>query len=207
MTASRLLETFRGPGLDPRLHWLSEPPRWELDPAGGGLRLWPAGRTDFWQRTHYGFEADNGHALLMEAQGDFVLTTRVTAHPRHRYDQAGLLLRLSPACWIKTSVEFEPEGPNRLGAVVTNAQASDWSTQPLDPEIGTVGFRLRREGRDVIAECCLEGEPWQQLRMARLQELSATGPVLAGLYACSPTAAGFMAAFDRLALEPSQALD
>ncbi|WP_457767155.1 DUF1349 domain-containing protein [Cyanobium sp. ULC065] len=43
-------------------------------------------------------------ALLREVDGDGVLTTRVTAHPRHRYDQAGLLLRLSPACWIKTSV-------------------------------------------------------------------------------------------------------
>lgn len=182
---------------DIELHWLNEPPRWERDADTGCLRVWPADRTDFWERTHYGFEADNGHALLMEVEGDVVLTTRVTAHPRHRYDQAGLLLRLSPACWIKTSVEFEPDGPNRLGAVVTNAQASDWSTQPLAKEITTVWFRLRRESRDVIAESTLDGEHWEQLRMARLQEMGEVGPVQIGLYACSPTAAGFMAEFDR----------
>lgn len=182
---------------DTDLHWLNKPPRWECDAATGCLRVWPAGRTDFWQRTHYGFEADNGHALLMEMAGDVVLTTRVTAHPQHRYDQAGLLLRLSPACWIKTSVEFEPDGPNRLGAVVTNAQSSDWSTQPLAKEITSVWFRLRRESRDVIADSSLDGEHWEQLRMARLQEMGEVGPVQIGLYACSPTAAGFMAEFDR----------
>ncbi|MCP9848743.1 DUF1349 domain-containing protein [Cyanobium sp. Morenito 9A2] len=183
---------------DADLLWLNEPPRWERDAAAGRLRLWPAGRTDFWQRTHYGFEADDGHALLAEVDGDVVLTSRVTAHPRHRHDQAGLLLRLSPACWIKTSVEFEPDGPNRLGAVVTNAQASDWSTQPLAREITTVWFRLRRKGRDVIADASLDGEHWQQLRMARLQELDETGTAAIGLYACSPTAAGFLAEFDHV---------
>ena len=190
--------------LDNDLQWLNEPPRWEREAATGRLRLWPAGRTDFWQRTHYGFEADNGHALLREMDGDGLLTCRVTAHPRHRYDQAGLLLRLSPACWIKTSVEFEPDGPNRLGAVVTNAQASDWSTQPLAREISTVWFRLRREGRDVIADASLDGEDWQQLRMARLQELGETGPAQVGLYACSPTAAGFQAEFDHVAYAPGR---
>jgi len=186
------------------LDWLNEPPRWEGDAAAGCLRLWTAGRTDFWQRTHYGFEADNGHALLLEADGDVVLTARVTAHPRHRYDQAGLLLRLSPACWIKTSVEFEPDGPNRLGAVVTNAQASDWSTQPLAREITTVWFRLRREGQDVLADASLDGARWEQLRMARLQELGETGCMQIGLYACSPTAAGFMAEFAHFDCRPGR---
>ncbi len=204
MTAGPLHETFRGPGLNPRLRWWAEPPRWTIGADGGGLRLWPAAGTDFWQRTHYGFEADNGHALLLEAAGDGVLTTRVTAQPRHRYDQAGLLLRLSPACWIKTSVEHEPEGPDRLGAVVTNAQASDWSTQDLDPAITTLWFRLRREGRDVIVDWSRDGGHWAQLRMARLQEMGETGPVQLGLYACSPTAAGFMARFDGLAWRPGR---
>jgi hypothetical protein len=204
MNPQPLQETFRGPSLDPRLHWLGQPPRWEIDAAAGGLRLWPEGRTDFWQRTHYGFEADNGHALVLEVTGDVVITTRVTCHPRHRYDQAGLLLRCSSACWIKTSVEYEPDRANRLGAVVTNAQASDWSTQPLAQEITTVWFRLRREGRDVISESSLDGEDWEQLRMARLHELEEGGPVLAGLYACSPTSDGFMAEFDHLAIQPGR---
>jgi uncharacterized protein len=73
----------------------------------------------------------------MEASGDFVLTTKVTSHPIHQYDQAGLL--------AQTSVEFEPHGLNRLGAVVTNAQLSDWSTQSMANEVNTVWFRVRAE--------------------------------------------------------------
>ncbi len=189
---------------DTDLQWLNEPPRWEREAASGCLRIWPAGLTDVWQRTDYGFEADNGHALLLEVNGDVLLNARVTAHPCHRYDQAGLRLRLSPACWIKTSVEFEPDGPNRLGAVVTNTQASDWSTQPLAREITTVWFRLRREGRDVIADSDLDGEHWEQLGMARRQELEETGPVKIGLFACSPTAAGFLAGFDQCECHPGR---
>ena len=62
--------------------------------------------TDFWQQTHYGFRADNGHFLYLKVAGDFSVTTRVRFHPAHLYDQAGLMVRVGPSCWIKTSVEY-----------------------------------------------------------------------------------------------------
>ena len=191
-------ETFRAPALDPRLAWHAPPPSWQT--GQDGLTLATAAGTDFWQGTHYGFRVDNGHALLAEVDGDFVLTTRVRTRPLHPYDQAGLMVRLGPECWLKPSVEFEPGAPSRLGAVVTHHGWSDWSTQDIPAERGEdVGFRITRRGADYLVEAALADAGWSQLRLARLQGDDG-GPVRAGLYACSPKEAGFTATFARLAI-------
>ena len=174
--------------------WHAEPSRWSI--AGERLRLEPEGSTDFWQRTHYGFQADNGHFLYATVTGDVVMTTRVRFQPRHQYDQAGLMVRHSPSCWLKTSVEHEPGGPGRLGAVVTNAGYSDWSTQPFEGD--EVWLRLRREGADYIVDASKDGEAWEQIRMAHLFEDDGKLAVACGLYACSPKASGFVAEFEYL---------
>src|SRR6476646_1066631 len=133
MATPHLHESFAGSALHPQFRWHCEPARWSLDVPRRCLRIEPDGGTDFWQRTHYGFEADNGHFLAAEVPGDFVATTQVRFHPVHQYDQAGLMVRVSPACWLKTSGEYEPAGPSRLGSVVTNYAYSDWSTQEVAP--------------------------------------------------------------------------
>ncbi len=197
-----LEERFDGERLAECLHWQSPPSRWELDSKAGRLRVWTSAQTDFWQRTHYGFRADNGHFLYREARGDFRLQTRLRLEPAHQYDQAGLLIWISPSCWIKTSVEFEPQGPNQLGAVVTNAGYSDWSTQPLDREQREIAFRVQLTGQDVIVHSALRDGDWQQLRVAPLLERRGSDPVRCGLYACSPKGAGFMVEYEHLTFEP-----
>jgi len=114
------------------------------------------------------------------------------------------MVRLSPACWLKTSVEFEPDDSNRLGAVVTNGQYSDWSTQPLPKDINTIWFRVRAESSDFIVESSLDGLRWEQLRMARLHEREAAPSVACGLYACSPKSAGYEAEFSFLEFRPGR---
>ena len=138
-------ERFVNPTLDPRLSWRCEPARWQLQP--GRLRVEPDAETDFWQRTHYGFQVDNGHFLFAEVAGPFRLATQVRFEPAHQYDQAGLMVRLSADCWLKTSVEHEPGPINRLGVVVTNAGYSDWSTQDVPGELREIWLRLERTGR------------------------------------------------------------
>lgn len=204
MADQALNERFDGPSPSPRLRWHHEPTNWRCDPSSACLRIRTDAGTDFWQRTHYGFEVDNGHFLGLAATGDFVLTTRVRSRPVHQYDQAGLMVRLSPACWLKTSVEFEPEGANRLGAVVTNGQYSDWSTQPLAKEVSVVWFRVRAEGPDCVVESSLDGQRWEQIRMAHLHDRGAASSVSCGLYACSPKAAGYEAEFSFLSFEPGR---
>ena len=78
--------------------------------------------------------------------GGFVMTTHVSFEPVHQYDQAGLMVRLSADCWLKTSVEYEPGATNRLGVVVTNAGYSDWSTQEVPASQLQVWLRVERSG-------------------------------------------------------------
>ena len=186
-------ERFVTGGPDRRLAWHCPPGRWSC--GTDGLTLATEAGTDFWQGTNYGFRTDNGHALLAEVTGDFVMATAVRTEPRAQYDQAGLMVRLDAQCWLKTSVEFEPGHPSRLGAVVTNHGWSDWSTQDVDPERAReVAFRITRTGADYLIEAALGGAPWSQLRLGRLQS-DAGGAVRAGIYACSPKEGGMSARF------------
>ena len=178
------------------LSWFCQPRKWSLD--HGHLTLYPDAKTDYWQRTHYGFQNDNGHFLYTEVDGDFLLTTKVHFFPQHQYDQAGLMVRISPDFWLKTSIEFEPDEPNRLGAVVTRHGYSDWSTQDIAKDVQEYLLRIRRAGDDyTVAYRQNENDHWSQIRLAHLE--NAPGAVVqCGLYACSPIEAGFRAEFEYL---------
>jgi regulation of enolase protein 1 (concanavalin A-like superfamily) len=195
-----LLAPFAGAELPPQLRWHNEPKRWSLDARAGVLRVEPDAPTDFWQRTHYGFRADNGHFLYQEVLGDFILTVHARFRPVHQYDQAGLMVRMSPDCWLKSSVEFELDGPSRLGAVVTNYGYSDWSTQDFAPGAGATWLRIRREGDDYLVEASAAQQGWSQVRMAHLHE-GHDAAAKCGVYACSPKGAGFAAEFDNLSID------
>lgn len=200
--ADRFLhEFFDKPELNPRLRWYCEPARWSVEPIRRCLRVEPNGGTDFWQKTHYGFEADNGHLFFAEVAGDFILTTQVCFQPVHQYDQAGLMVRLSPSCWLKTAVEHEPDGPSRLGAVATNQGYSDWSTQDFPASGNVVELRIHRKGSDYLVEAAAANHDWKQIRLAHLHEDRDGAPVAAGLYACSPKGAGFVAEFSCLCID------
>jgi len=198
---SELQFDFRQPALDERLEWRCEPSQWTLDSTRGCLRVQPDAGTDFWQRTHYGFRVDNGHFLFTNAAGDFVLTTHVRFEPVHQYDQAGLMVRLSEDCWIKTSVEYEPGRASRLGVVVTNRGYSDWSTQDIPADRHHMWLRVRRAGADYLVGASDDGAVWTQLRIAHLDQDDAVRAVQVGLYACSPKGAGYAAEFDLLRLD------
>jgi regulation of enolase protein 1 (concanavalin A-like superfamily) len=193
-----LAERFNQPALDPRLRWLNPPPVWAVDSSLPALVVQPAAATDFWQETHYGFRADNGHFLFAVVTGDFTITTKVHFHPVHQYDQAGLMVRLDTHCWIKTSVEYEPQGAAHLGAVVTNHGFSDWSVQDFPLETREVCLRIRKEASDFIIEFAPdEKADWNLMRIAHLT-IENTAPLSAGLYACSPKGDGFRAEFEFL---------
>ncbi len=191
-----LNERFKAPAMDPRLRWLNPPPTWGVDSAGLVVR--PGIKTDFWQQTHYGFRADSGHFLGMEVAGDFNVTTRVRFRPVHRFDQAGLMVRFGPYCWIKASAEYESSGPSKLGVVVTNRGYSDWSLQDFPRSRNEVRLRIRRRDRDFLAEWAYGAQAgWDLLRVASL-DAPADAVARCGLYACSPKGDGFRAEFEFL---------
>lgn len=199
-------EKFEQKRLDTRLQWYNPPQNWQI--RDSRLVIEPDAKTDYWRKTHYGFIADNGHFLWTEVTGDIIMTTHVRFHPVHQYDQAGLMVRLSPTCWLKTSVEYEPHEPDRLGVVVTNDGYSDWSTQNFPGERNELMLRVRREVSDYFVEYRLPDRrqqevsgAWTQICMAHLHEDDGQCPVQCGLYACSPKEAGYRAEFNFLKIE------
>ena len=192
-----LFEDFDADTFDSRLRWLNPPPKWSI--GDSALIVETGGKTDFWQRTHYGFRADSGHFLFTDTASDFDCTTEVRFRGVHQYDQAGLMVRVSPDCWLKTSVEYEPEGPARLGAVVTNHGYSDWSTQNIDRDTSRMWFRIVCAGPEFTVLIKVSGDgSWTQIRMGRLLECRPDDSVSVGIYACSPTAAAYTPAFEHL---------
>ena len=195
-------EHFNYEHLDDRLQWLHPPARWRVAIEDSALIVDPDAPTDFWQKTRYGFEADNGHLLYAAVEGDFMMTVNVHFHPAHQYDQAGLMVRVDENCWLKTSVEYEPEESPKLGVVVTNAGYSDWSMQDFDGNHNEIWLRVSKRGNDCIVDFSPQGVEWTPLRVAHLHTKASIAQC--GLYACSPKAAGFRAVFHSLQIATSE---
>jgi len=193
----QIKERFIDKSLDPNFKWFCEPETWSID--NEQLTISTDAETDFWQKTHYGFQVDNGHFLYAELSQDFVLETEVRSNFVNQYDQAGLMIRVSEDCWMKTAIEYEPDESNKLGAVVTNQGYSDWSTQDVDDSLTKVKFKVIRKGSDYILQCFDQKRmEWSQLRMFHLNDSS---KVMAGIYCCSPKSAGFSAQFSYLTID------
>lgn len=213
MNSLALYESFRSDTIHSDLKWYCQPENWNIKKENAGLIIEPNEMTDYWQKTHYGFAVDNGHFLYTEMNEDVIIMTRVRSYPVHQYDQAGLMVRFSKDCWIKTSIEYEPNGSCKLGAVVTNHGYSDWSTQNYTQGLLDLYFRIRRESGDYIVEFLeveedktfsiseLMEREWTQLRIARLMEDTEGQVFQCGVYACSPQGKGFVAEFDFLSIE------
>lgn len=168
--------------------WTNPPPDWSVD-AGDALHARSGPRTDFWRRTFYGFERDDGHALLRPRTGDFTAVLMVEGEYRELYDQAGLMIRARPDAWIKFGIELT-DGVAHLSAVVTNG-VSDWSAAPIALD-GAVALRATRLGDAVLLQHDADGiGAW---RMARLAPFVDEG-VGVGPYLCSPQREGFEARF------------
>lgn len=191
-------ENFDQHEMSSSLYWFNEPNEWTIE--RGSLIIKPE-KTDFWQKTHYGFEYDNGHCLFYKSRGDFVLSTHVRFFPKHQYDQAGLMIRVSKDFWLKTSVEYEHEALSRLGVVVTNFGYSDWSTQDFDPKNNEIDLRVSKSDRDYLVEFKSAHAAWSQIRIAHLHSMDEF--VQCGLYACSPIDIGYLAEFDFLEIATS----
>ncbi len=185
-----LRETFQQPALPANFHWFNVPPRFQ---TGNGLEILTGEKTDFWQRTHYGFRRDDGHGLFTTLTGDFMLTTCVEFRPQEKYDQCGLMIRLDAENWIKASTEYEDESCSRLGSVVTNLGYSDWATQDISSEHREMWYRIHKNGADFLLEHSYDGQRWQQLRVTRLHSHFET--LEAGVYACSPMGKDFWCRF------------
>ena len=115
--------------------WFNEP---TFEVSNNRLFIITSPNTDFWQKTHYNFQRDNGHCLLTKIRNNFSITVKTEFYPQKQYDQCGLIIRINSENWVKASIEYETENHSRLGSVVTNFGFSDWATIDINSKINSI---------------------------------------------------------------------
>ena len=168
--------------------WLNEPANWGLE--GERLHVVTDARTDFWRETHYGFTRDSGHFLGHEVAGPFTAQLRMRANYEALYDQAGIMVRLDEARWIKAGIEWSDDAP-RLGSVLTLG-CSDWATGPFDGDPANFWLRVTVAAGVIRVQVSHDGLRWPLLRLAPFPDAPAyrVGPMC-----CTPERAGLAVEF------------
>ena len=184
-----------------RLAWLNEPKEHHIMDGRIVIRTEP--ETDLWQRTCYGTQCDNAHAIMINTDEKyFTFSVKTAFDSSHSYDQCGVLIYLDSDNWIKVSTEYENESFQRLGSVVTNHGYSDWATTDIPASQKHMYYRVSRRESDFLIEHSQDGVHYQQMRITHLFE--GAGDIQIGLYACSPDISSFRADFTEMAFAECQ---
>lgn len=212
---AREFATEYATGVLDQARWINPPRKFTVGQSEVTLFTEPG--TDFWQRTFYGFRNNNAPAFVFDRSDNFTFSVSIECEYTTLFDQAGVVIWINENNWIKASLEYENEEFSRLGAVVTNAGYSDWSTRN-SPAVPRIEFRVSRRGPDFLIEARTDSQ-WEQLRIAHLGALGETtmqsgrtpsaelpdGPsVGVGIYACSPGDSHFEAKFRHFEFSSTQ---
>ena len=175
--------------------WLNKPSDWHLE--AGVLRVTTDAETDFWRETHYGFTRDSGHFFGWVTQGDFTAELRVRARYEALYDQAGIMVRIDEAHWMKAGVEMS-DGMVLLSSVLT-AGKSDWAMgiYPDDP----TDFRIRATVAEGVLrlQISADGITWH---LARLSPFPSAEAYSVGPMCCTPERSGLKVVFSDFQVGP-----
>jgi regulation of enolase protein 1 (concanavalin A-like superfamily) len=177
--------------------WRNPPPFFER--RGDVLTARTGEKTDYWNRTFYGFKNGNGHLFAHPVRGDFSAVAEFTADYRNLYDQAGIMVFIDDRTWLKAGSEFTDGAPH-FSVVATREDQSDWSMMPLPGRAGdAVTMRVTRHGEAIRVQL-KAGAEWH---LARLAFLPMPALVEVGPMCCSPTGAGLEMRFTRFEIGPA----
>jgi regulation of enolase protein 1 (concanavalin A-like superfamily) len=175
--------------------WHNPPPY--HDSRDGVLVVRTGKDTDYWNNTFYGFLHDDGHFLGTEVSGDFTQLMTFSADYQRLYDQAGAMVYVDPATWLKCGVEFT-DGAMQFSVVVTRNDQSDWSVMPLGVDVSTaVTLRLTRHAEALRIDLLGADGHW---RLVRLCFLPMPETVEVGPMTCSPAGEGLEVTFSHVEL-------
>ncbi|TNC13510.1 DUF1349 domain-containing protein [Methylobacterium terricola] len=167
--------------------WLNEPVTWRRE--HGALHVVTDRATDFWRETHYGFTRDTGHFLGVMSVGDFTAQVRVQAQYEDLYDQAGLMVRVSPRQWVKAGIEWS-DGLPMISSVLT-VDRSDWATAPYGHDPGDFWLRATVAAGVLRLQVSSDGVHWPLMRLCPFP----AGPYSVGPMCCTPERAGLRVKF------------
>lgn len=159
--------------------WVNQPRQWRWD--GPDLYVRTEHASDFWRVTAHGYTHDSGHAFLAREQGDIAVEVTVQADYAEQHDQAGLMVRLHHAMWLKAGIQLVNGA--LVASTVNTRDVSDWSVLPMPGlEAGDpVRLRATRTGDTLRVMCAAVDEPWRLMRLAHFPSSVPTwlGPMCA----------------------------
>jgi regulation of enolase protein 1 (concanavalin A-like superfamily) len=151
-------------------------------------------KTDFWQRTYYGFRNDSAHVFYNTIDEKyFSFIAKVAFNYTSLFDQCGIAIYQNSDNWAKAGIEFHDNNTAWLGSVVTNHGYSDWATTDIGADVKCMYYRLSRRESDYCLENSFDGTAFKQMRIFHLFEGSES--INIGLLACSPGNSSFRAVF------------
>jgi uncharacterized protein len=178
-----------------RCTWLNEPRDWHLE--AGILTVTTERETDFWRETHYGFTRDSGHFFRCVAQGDFTAELRVRARYEELYDQAGIMVRIDEAHWVKAGIEMS-DGMALLSSVLTLGK-SDWAVGRYGDD--PADFRMRATVAEGVLklQVSADGLRWH---LSRLSPFPKADSYHVGPMCCTPERSGLKISFSDFRVGP-----
>ncbi|MDR1696177.1 MAG: DUF1349 domain-containing protein [Endomicrobium sp.] len=172
--------------------WINPPEKFSL--SGESVKITTNPKTDFWQKTYYGFKNDNAHAFVFETyEKYFSFWVKAKFEYKKLFDQCGAVIYQNGNNWFKASAEYENEKTAKLGSVVTNNGFSDWASQDIGAGIKEIYYRLSRRYNDFLIEWSKDGKEFRQMRIFHL--FQGCKKVNFGIYAASPSDSSFDAEF------------
>lgn len=164
-----------------------------------GLLIEAAPQTDFWQNSDSGFYKDNGHLFAENRLGNFDLCAKWHFMKIKDSAQCGIMVRSDAANWIKAGLLSPNPYHPQIGVVVANQGASDWSVTDIPEGTKDLWFQIKRRGRDFVVFYSLDGEKFNQIRMAHLPKTA--NETKAGAYACSPKNESFECVLEQIDIQ------
>ena len=116
---------------------------------------------------------------------------KVSGEYQELYDQAGIMVRLDEANWLKCGIEYV-NGVQQVSAVVTR-DYSDWSVVPMPQNPVSLWVHVTRRGTAVEVQYSLDREQYTMLRLAYLTPVET---VKVGVMCASPEGNGFSMTFE-----------
>jgi regulation of enolase protein 1 (concanavalin A-like superfamily) len=175
--------------------WHNEPRHWSLEK--GALHVTTDAKSDFWRETYYGFTRDSGHMFATEWTGDFTASVRVRARYEQLYDQAGMMVRVDEANWVKAGIELS-DGAACIGSVLTIGR-SDWATSAYAGDPQDFHLRVTVENGVLRLQYSADGLRWPLLRLCPFPKAARyrVGPMC-----CTPERAGLEVIFSDFRIGP-----
>ncbi len=147
---------------DRELYWLRKAGKYEK--SGSGVIFHPAGGDDLYVSVDGKDKNFKSPVLLLEPEGDFVLSARVSFDSKQAYDGGALVVYSDPGRWAKYL--FEVMGSGDYGTVMNAVTDGLGDVAYYSKETtNSVFLEVRKENGALVFSSSPDGENWERDRI------------------------------------------